>query len=351
MSFIVSAAPIWSRLARKALGNRSINEAAVERVEISTAYTVEELPALALPGEFSRARNARHHTLAELARLLEGQIVQHPATVAFRLRDAIIADGTVYVGTKLELIAQTQRRAIIFGRSQEYETAQLCADIGSDLFFGRWLCDSLAKEILANERGLQPINQGNRLRMHEIGYRAILKLMADQPKTAVIRNLWVVDDRGYNADHVRRFRLLRQRMRSSAPNKVGAKVYLTRGVTGVLGRAIENESEVVGLLEALGFSVLRPELMNPAEIRAALISARIVVAVEGSVLAHAQVTLPEGSAILVIQPADRFSVAHKSVAEAAKLRFGYVVAESKESGLWVDIGRLRRTLDLVEESI
>src|SRR5437868_937683 len=104
MSFIFSAAPIWSRLVRTALGDRPVDDAAVERVEISPLYEVEERPALALPGEFSRVKRARHYTLAEQALRLQGQLVQHPATVAYRVQDAIIADGTVYVGNRLESI-------------------------------------------------------------------------------------------------------------------------------------------------------------------------------------------------------------------------------------------------------
>jgi hypothetical protein len=354
MKFIATAAPVWARALRRLRLLGEINDLAAERIEIWPAEMTMGLPAIELAGEFDRVKNVRPYTtLAEQAAAMTGHHTHHSATVGYRLRNALIADGTLYVGSRYEAIAKMRRRPFVFGRFREYETAQLCADVGSDLFFGRWLCDSLAKEILAEEQGLKPLNQPNRLRIHEKGYRTILAMAADLPDVALVRDLWVIDDRGYNAHHVRRFKLLRQRLRGPAiadrsPQRL---IYIGRGQTGIPGRDIQNEGELQAILSGLGFTVINPEVMTPAEIRAALISARIVVGTEGSALAHAQVALPEGSAIIVIQPANRFSSAHKPVAEAAGVRFGYIVAEPHGLQLRLDIDRLRRTIELVSRVI
>lgn len=326
-----------------------MSDCAQEYLEISPELIVEELPAIALPGEFERVTGVRPYTtLEEQAVAIRGGACRHLPTIAYRYRDAIIADGTVYVRGAFENIAARRRRPVLIDQARDYSCAMLCADMGSDMFFGRWLRDSLAKEMLASERGLTPINQPHPKRLHESGYRSMLDLHADMPRVARIRDLWVVDDRGYNHDHVRRFRLLRERLRPLARGHGPEYVYISRGTIAEAGRSIQNAAAVEDALCAQGFAVIHPEAMEPEAIRQALAYAKIVVAVEGSALAHAQLSMPEGGTIIAIQPATRFSTAHKSVAEAAGLRFGYLVAETHNNQLVVDVDRLMKTIDLIQ---
>jgi len=354
MKFIASAAPIWARVLRKLKVGEEINDIAAEHIEICAAETTEERPAIALPDEFDRVLKPRHNiSIVELAAAVAGGPTMHGPTVAYRFRDVLLADGSIYVGFRYEQVAKFRRRPIIFGHFPEYETAQLCADSGSDIFFGHWLCDSLAKEMLAKERGLRPLNQPNDLRIHEQGYRSILGMTADMPQTAYIRDLWTVDDRGYNSDHVRRFRALRTKLRETreAETKASRLIYLGRGRTGESGRNLQNEQEIQAALDATGFDAIHPEEIAPPEIRDALMYARIVVSVEGSALAHAVLALPEGSAIVVIQPANRFSHAFKSVSEFAGIRFAYIVAEQRGTQLWLDPARLIKLIEMVDGQI
>jgi hypothetical protein len=137
MKFIATAAPVWARALRRLRLLGEINDLAAERIEIWPAEMTMGLPAIGLAGEFDRVKNVRPYTtLAEQAAAMTGHHTHHSATVGYRLRNALIADGTLYVGSRYEAIAKMRRRPFVFGRFREYETAQLCADVGSDLFFG-----------------------------------------------------------------------------------------------------------------------------------------------------------------------------------------------------------------------
>lgn len=353
MGIIFSIAPTWSRL-RSKITRRQIPLAkfSIEQFEISPGLEVETHPALALPDEFERVKGTRAYTsLGEQSTIVKGGLHYHLPTIAYRHRNALLADGTIYVGGAFERVASFRPRPILLDQAHEYSEAMICADAGSDLFFGRWLCDSLAKEILASELDLPPINQAHPKRVHEDGYRTLLSLEANLPNVARIENLLLVDDRGYNEDHVRRFKQLRARLRARSNSTTSKLIYLGRGQIAVSGRGIHNELEVETALRSLGFIIIQPESMAPREIYEALKDARIVVAVEGSALAHAQLSMPEGSAMIAIQPSNRFSTAHKAVAEAAGMRFGYVVADADQSGLMVDVYRLCRTIELVASAV
>jgi len=349
---IFSVAPTWERIRSNFTRRIPFTELAVERLELAPRWEVEERPALALRDEFQRVEGTRAYTsIIEQAAIVRGGLRSHLPTLAYRYRNALLVDGTVYVQGGFEGIASRSKRLIVLDRACEYSDALICADIGSDMFFGRWLCDSLAKELLARELGLQPINQSNAARIHENGYRSLLELDADSPDVARIDNLLIVDDRGYNEDHVRRFRELRSRLRKHASCTGPTLIYLSRGRIAVPGRAIHNDMEMEATLFSLGFTIIHPEDMTPEEVHGALENARIVVAVEGSALAHAQVAMLQGGALVAIQPSNRFSTAHKSVAEAAGLRFGYVVAQADQNGLTVDINRLCKTIELVDKVV
>lgn len=352
MRLIFSTAPTWQRLRSKIHLTIPIPELADERIQISPGLDVEEMPALALPDEFDRIKKTRDYTsLNEEAAIVQGGLRRHLPTIAYRYRNALLADGTVYVRGGFETIASCGRRPLILDRAEEYPNAMICADIGSDLFFGRWLCDALAKELLASELGLEPINQRHPMRIHEEGYRSLLGLHAHVPTIAHIENMLLVDDRGYNQHHVRRFLELRARMRARAGVSGPKMVYLGRGLLAATGRGIQNGPAVQAALRSLDVAIINPEDMSAAEIHGALSHARIVIAVEGSALAHAQLAMPAGGAMIAIQPSNRFSTAHKSAAEAAGIRFGYVIAQARGGGLTVDIHRLVKTIELVSAEV
>jgi capsular polysaccharide biosynthesis protein len=331
----------------KLRGARSLDDICVKRVILAPEEATYRKAAIHLPDELDHIQGERH--VGSIARMQEG-VSRHSATISWLLRDALIADGTVYASNTYINVAKRRRRKFILGEAEELEEAQLCGDTSTDLFFGHWLLESLGRELLAIDRGLPPINLANPIRIHEPGYRDILQLPAHNIDLARVRDLWLVDDRGYNKDHADRLQNLRARLRRAITGEANHLVFMDRGRTGVR-RELLNADAIASTIVNRGGIVIHPERMSPHEIAATLVNAKIAVAVEGSVFAHAQLALPRGSAILSIQPPDRFNYIHKGIGDRSGLLFGFVVGKPRPGGFSLEPERLLRTLDLLEAAL
>jgi hypothetical protein len=94
--------------------------------------------------------------------------------------------------------------------------------------------------------------------------------------------------------------------------------------------------------------------MTVEEMSAALSSALICVGIEGSAMCHAAMLLPAKAAMLAIVPEDRFLTYLKWFTDAFDMRYGYVIGQRPEPGapdVTVDIDRLQKTVDLVEQAV
>jgi len=344
---IASLAPLSARAMAKLRGARSLDDICVKRVVLAPEESTERKAAIHLPDEFDRIQDVRHAD--SIARVQEGTS-RHSATIAWLLRDAVIADGTVYAANAYINVAQRRRRKFILGKAEELQEAQLCGDTSTDMFFGHWLLEGLGRELLAIDRDLPAINIANPIRVHEPGYRDLLRLPGHNVELARVRNLWLIDDRGYNISHARRLLALRERLRSAISGKENPLVFMARGRTGA-PRELLNIDAITAAVIKRGGIVIEPEQMAPRDIAAALVNAKMVVAVEGSVFAHAQLALPEGNAMLSIQPPDRFNSIHKGIADRSGLKFGFTVGKAGPGGFSLEPERLLRALDLLEASL
>ena len=347
MARIFSLAPTFARAKAKLRGRKSIEEFCSERLVIAPGETSPRTQAIFLPDELDRVTGVRRP--GDVDQVRAGTSIHLP-TIAYRLRDATIADGAVYTRNGFENVSAQRRKPIIAGSAIEIDEAQLCGDISSDVFFGHWLLESLGKELLADERGMQSINMTNSLRVHESGYRNLLGMPGRIVTRARVRDLWLVDDRGYNSSHVERLAALRARLRDAVPGAGSGLVFMGRGRTGVK-REMLNAAEIAEIVVKRGGVVIEPEAMAAADIAAALTGARIVVAVEGSAFAHAQLALAKGSALVIIQPPDRFNSIHKRLADLSGLHVGLAVGVARPGGFYLEPDRFSRLLGLVEASI
>jgi len=276
--------------------------------------------------------------------------VYHPPTLAYRLDGAIIADGCLYTQRTFAPLSITPRR-ILLGKPAEHAEGLLCSDICSTRYFGDWLMTGLPLELLAEDRGANPIVLDGGKWPNEEDYRKRLKLAKPPAPTSPARfqTLWMIDDKPMNDGRVARYERLRARARTGQVGEDGL-VYLERGTLGV-ERGLIGEEKLKEALVARGFRIVRPETASVAELAEALGKARICVGVEGSALTHATMLMPQGGAIVAIQPPMRFANAIKFFADAVGIRFGFVVGEQAGEGFSVPVERLRATLDLVDAAI
>jgi hypothetical protein len=68
---------------------------------------------------------------------------------------------------------------------------------------------------------------------------------------------------------------------------------------------------------------------------------------EGSHLNHCCMSLSERSAVLLLQPADRFSANFKGWTEATDIRSGFVVGSQSENGYHFDTDEILKTMELL----
>jgi Glycosyltransferase 61 len=345
--------PITTRLRSKLLGPVPIRSLATSKVELAPADECPALPVISLGDEFDRIRRVVPlSTIEDQREWITRARTRHGPTLAYRFENAVLADHTVYVpGGGYEVARSGNKRAILPGKYEEYDGAQLCTYAASNLFFGHWLRDALAMELLAEQRGLVALSYAKRPWIHEPGYREMVNLPGTAVSFASVRDLWIVDDSGLNKEWRGRFRELRTRVRRTASNGGPTHVFLSRGRSGA-ARELLNSATITDALVNRGFTVVEPEALSPFEIVHSLASAKVVISVEGSALNHVQYALPENSAIIAIQPPEQFNAFHKILADFNNLRFGYVVADPASEGSFVlEPERLLRTLDLVEDAV
>lgn len=350
MAKLFSLAPLRSGLRRRLRTGYDIFAGAEEAVELAPAETREAPAAIALPGEIERAAGVYPGTTLAAERLMmTAPEWKHEATTAFRFSNVLLAHDTIYLGGHDIVCGEKRRRLFIWDDVERVGEGQYCGDFGHQSFFGHWLRTGLLKEALAAQRGMTPLNFARRPWRHEEGYRQLTGLRDVQVSAARVKSLWLVDDRGLNANWIERFRMLRGRIRGAAKGGP-SHVYLARGSTGA-SREVLNADELIEHLVRRGFAMLEPEKMEPSAIAQALAGADLVVSVEGSALNHAHYALPPSAAMIAIQPPYRFNAYHKQVADAAGFRFGFVVADPGPGGFRVDIERLLRTMDLAAGAI
>lgn len=277
--------------------------------------------------------------------------VRQGPTRAFCVRDVMIADGAVMSPKAFENLRSEKRRLLINGTIDQYEERTLCSTRISEQYWGHWLKDVFCHELLAKELGADPLVLPNKTRLHEDGYRALLEMPANPACVTHVEKLWLLEDYEINAGRVERLAKIGSKLRGLHELPGPSHVYLKRGETGI-GRKLLNESAIVAALEARGFTTVAPEQMEPDAIVASLRSAKLVVAVEGSAMSHATITMPPGGGLLAIEPPMRFNMLPRTYCAALGLTLGYTVGDPSEGDDFSQpVDRLLRVVDMMEDAL
>jgi hypothetical protein len=338
--------PVAARLRSKLLGNKAASDCASEIVELSPAVDREQPAAISLPYEFDRVRALQEDTTLELERdrLRQGRR-RHGPTIAYRLDNAVLAQGTLYFKGGHNVIRRGST-ALLPRHQDRFTEMQLCTNNVIERYFGHWLIDGLALGLLADQMSLRGLVLKHKPWLHEPEYRKMTGVEAVQTENAVIDRLWVVDDKGINDSWISRIRKLRCRIQMGATRTGAKRVMLSRGTLGV-ARNLVNSNEVQDALQKEGFEIINPEHESVGRIINALSSAEIVVLTEGSAQNHCMHALPNGSTLLTIQPPKRFNALSKDRADAVGLNWAFVVADPRPDGFYLPIDHLMRTFDEV----
>lgn len=343
--------PLTSRFSAYLKGTEAFDDA-VEVIDVDGPCEWELSPIVSLPDELDRfVANSPLTTAEKSDTLLRAASFTQGRCRMYRVEDAIIADGTVLTRRGYQPIQNCKRRPFLTGEPESIGEAVLCSTYLTELYFGHWLHDGLAHELLARDHGKRPINLTGVNRPNEPGYRKLLDLPADPVTFARVRDLWLLEDWELSTSRVNRLHRMRDTLRSQFPQSGPELVFISRGQMGV-GRSLTNEVEIAEALESRGFSVLRPEGMEPDEIARGLVNARIVVGVEGSSMSHVLLAAPRTVGMLTMTHPARLNMHFRAYTGALGMRYGYTIGDSEgEERFSQPVDRLLRTIDLLDTAL
>jgi hypothetical protein len=344
MQIPAEAAPLLRNVLRLFGGPLSIEETAFEREILCPDERAEVRPALFLDGQLDKVTGTAPDTL--LSRQLDQATrvrAVHAATIAYHLRNATVFDGSIYLGRMRRFVYDakfaTNKTTIDFG------LAALCN--GGAPQFGHWLFDDCLTYLIAKgyERPLCLSTPFGPL-PHKGSYCTYFSQDWSPIDRSHVDHLVVFQDHGQNSLKTKRYHALRAKVFKRFPPSEPAKlVYLRRGSAGRV-RLIQNESEIQDELVRRGFMILDIVTDSLQTILSNLVSAKLVISLEGSQLSHCCPSIPTGSGILTLQPPDRFDSTHRGWAEALGIQYGFIVGDQQRNGTRFSITELLKTIDL-----
>lgn len=325
-------------------GPTALEEEASRQDVLAPAARETLRPAIYLPGQIDRVTGTRtHYTVESAVRAAVATTITHPATIAYHFKRAILLDGVIHVGRHRHRLSES-RLPGCSGEERHLTAAALASSAMGSKYFGHWLRDDCAQYFLAEAAGTCLCTRRPEFR-HAGDYEAAFGQDWTPIDRARIDHLVIFNDYAQNGLKRARYEVLRARLRARYRAREGLRwVYLRRGPSGE-PREIENEREIAEALTRLGFATVDVHEAGMQEIVEALMGAEAVVSMEGSHVAHCAFACPETCALLVLQPADRFSPNHRGWTQCLGMRFGFVVGRRGERGYRFSALEIGQTLD------
>jgi Glycosyltransferase 61 len=282
-------------------------------------------------------------------RRVKGGRVEHAATVAHEIRGAHLLDGSLYAGAWRWQLARGRTPFYWRGDCVVETSAALACTFYGSFYFGHWMRDDLSLALAAAEIDKPVITSRTAFR-HEPGYRELLDAHPLTCAACVFDRIVLIEDFSQNSSKRRRYEELRARLAARIPEAACRRVYLRRGTMGALEpRTLLNGAQIESFLVARGFVIVDPDRLSSEELCRQLRGARIVVAVEGSHLAHAIYAMAADGVICALQPPHRFNNIYKDYADCAGMRYAFVVGTAADCGFAIGVDDLMRTLEKIED--
>jgi len=311
--------------------------------------------AFALPNQLDRITGSAYTN--DPAREMAGGVeLQHAPTMAYRLRNLVLQDGSLYRGNvRLDLHSRSRltKRERLLPRvrlQHEVEQASLYSSYDGHEFFGLWLTDDCPNYLLASQHG-QPVAPTRPASPHMLAYEQLLSMNPFRSDSAYLHEAVFFDDVwGNSLSKKSRLAAVRARILALAPNaQPHPGVFLLRRDSGK-SRVMENELEAAQhLASTRGFRIADVTRDDVPSLMQKCAGARVVAGVEGSHLMHGVLALDAGSSLVTIQPPHRFCAVLKRTTDMQGVHFGYLMAEQTPEGFRVDLDILDRTLDLMPQ--
>jgi len=335
---------------RRLFGAGSLETASYKQEVLCPEETQPIRPAIFLPGQLDRVTGTLpHHPIDVFIKSMLASEYQHAPTIAYHLKNAVLFDGSVYVGNYRHIIMQDLVDKMNPEPHYFREGAIASSWVGTK-YFGQWLRDDCAQHLLADQLE-NVICLSTPVWPHKDFYARYFGQDWSSIDRAFVEHLVLFQNYSQNSYKRRRYDILRKRLRAKFPSgEHQLMVYLQRGNTGV-SRNVENEDEIQNALRARhGFVIV--DIQNHLDDVISMISkARIVVSMEGSNIAHCCFSLSSDAGLLVLMPPDRFVPVHREWSAGAGITFGFVVGSKQESGYRFSTDEILATIDLMLKSM
>ena len=340
--------PAPLRVARRFGGPVDPFEVADHRWRIAPAEVVTTPPALFLPEDLDQVTRVASDSTSETeASRVRGGPVEHAATTAVALRDAVIHGGHLYSGLRLHqrLSARPEAwSAPPWVPRRDGDHLLACSETGNRSF-GSYLADDLILALLGPTLG-RPVRTDDPLTQQQDEYARRARIRYVEAGADRFERLVVVDDSSLNAQRRERHLQLRERLRHSFASASHPGVYLRQ--RSKAGGLLVNEAELESALTRRGFDCFDPSGLPLTTLLPRLVGARMAVGLDGGQMAHAVHTLEPGGALVCLIPSDRFQNRFKGYADLVDLRYGFSLCTRVAGGYQVHVGRLLHLLDLID---
>lgn len=323
-----------------------LTASASETRELQAGESSKFPPSITIDGQISKITGNLFGPVSEYIEYATQENVVHRPTLAYRVEDVVYDNGHLYKGLVAEHISSLGRPTI--EKPLPVETMLLCSSSSGSQYFGDWLLADNLLDLLADEMGIRPLKVwphsayphiaelNNFLGLRETYERGVLH----------IKNLFIIDDTGYNAGKRRRLARLRATLRERLEGRSNGPrlVYICRGSGFVRERALLNEEEVISFLSSQGFAIVDPSQHSAKEVLLSTLDSTVVAGIEGSQLGYGFLGLKEGGFMLALQPPYHFQSAFRPRCASVGIDWGFIVGDECPGGFTIDINSLRTIL-------
>ncbi len=320
---------------RRVFGQKgSFTDAAVETVELHPEQQVMHPPAI-YEDDLSTIRGvAPGVPLEDRLQWITGGKTVLPPSMAYRFRDLRIAQGMAYSGTGHRNLRRQTRRSFYRDHQEVIEEqSAIACNLAATNVYGHWALEQLPREVAIQDMGVEALTLPSvKPFWHEPKLRETLDLHSRVITAAHLRDCWLIQDRAKNDFFAEKFSRIRAKTVRGTDAPPGDLIYLKRGSKDAAKREIENDEAFSEFLQKLGFQIIDVETTSLEEIATALSRAKLTCTIEGSQAAHHFVFAPQGSALLILMPEDRFNHVLKETCDVLEMPFAMILGRVTETG-------------------
>ena len=188
-------------------------------------------PTIFLPGQIERiTASTRESTKESEIAVATSTTATHAPTIAYHIKDAILMDGSIYVGSYKQFVADKSLFVAGAREPSRLNSSALASSYVGIKYFGHWLTDDCLTYLLAEKFSIPLCLRMSNRSWHQKQYEGFFGQDWTPTDRALIDHLVVFQDFAQNSLKRKRYRVLRDRLKKLVPNRSSgnARLFETR---------------------------------------------------------------------------------------------------------------------------